>query len=139
MKNIKVYILKNSFKSSLLLNNKGKVSFSFVCLLLFIIAFSSTTIEAEPISNIIKQAHVQNSYKVNTASVTYRTVHSFHDKKRLTAKSNNNYVIFSPDAMKSESNIAYPYRIKNNTKSFYTANFFEKAMRFNDTLQTWVQ
>lgn len=140
MKNTKLYMLKNSLDSCInLIKSKRKVSFTFFGLLLLMTVFSSPKIEAESMTHIIQQAQLNNHHKVSTASVTYRTVHSFHDKKRLTVKSKNNYVVFSPKIIKPESNISYLYSDQAYKKSFYTASFFEKAMRFNDTLQTWVE
>lgn len=69
-------------------------------------------------------------------NLSYRTVLPFHEKKKNTANKHVDYVIFSPK--KELSAPYYRYVHKRNVKTFSDITFFEKAMLFNDKLQTWV-
>ncbi len=134
MKNTTPYILNNTFNNSFL-KNKVTVSLSIMCLFVLTTVFSSYKIEAEPFNeNLLKS----NTQKNITASITYRTVHPFKEKQAILLNSKHSYAIFSPVTRTIENQTVNNFSSESNKPSFYQASFFEKAMRFNDTLQTWV-
>ena len=147
MMNTKMYILKGT-------TIKTNAIISFGCIIVFIImSFFSYNAQAEPSDNAtikhdikkkllnskIKPLSTQSLKTINntqqSANVTYRTVLSSHEKKN-TVKTNTDYVIFSPE--KELPTPYYRYVHKRNVKTFSDITFFEKAMLFNDKLQTWV-
>lgn len=122
--------------STLLEKKKVTLPLSFICLFIVIAALASHKIEAGPIHKQVTPNSTFIKHKA-TASVTYQTIRPFHEKQQVVITTAHKYVIFSPKAIQPEQ--SYLPTDNNQSTSFYDVSFFEKAMLFNDKLQTLIK